>query len=156
MTTDSKDIVQSSVEESENINHEEVINITQKLLNSIANGDYKTYSELCAEDFTCFEPESSGMLIKGLDFHKYYFDLASTLSPDETSSQKFHKIHMSNPHVRMLGDKAAVISYVRVDQLLDTTTTTTTKPVTKTMSETRIWEQRNGRLLHIHFHKSLC
>ncbi len=152
MTTDSQDTVQTPVDESKNIiNHEEVINMNQKLLNSIASGDYKTYSDLCAEDFTCVEPESSGMLIKGLDFHKYYFDLASTSSQDKTFSG-FHQIHMSNPHVRILGDTAAVITYVRVDQVLNTTSI----PVTKTTSETRIWEQRNGRLVHIHFHKSIC
>lgn len=31
-------------------------------------------SELCAPHLTCFEPESHGELIDGLEFHKFYFD----------------------------------------------------------------------------------
>jgi hypothetical protein len=30
----------------------------------------------------------------------------------------------------------------------------TSGPVTKISSETRVWENRDGRLVHVHFHKS--
>ena len=63
-------------------------------------------------------------------------------------------ITMSNPHVRWIGGSeaaAAIISYVRLDQSMRAEDS---GPVTKTMSETRIWENRNGKLVNVHFHKS--
>jgi calcium/calmodulin-dependent protein kinase (CaM kinase) II len=159
----------------------DVIESNQKLLDSIARCDYETYKELCADDITAFEPESNGMMITGLSFHKYYFDLyggdsnghasraatsATTQANDNdsnksTASTTKVNICMSNPHVRWLGGgccsdgcgdgSAAVISYVRMDQKIEDATS---GPVTKISSETRVWENRDGRLVHVHFHKS--
>ncbi len=134
----------------------EVLKANQALLDSIAEGDYLRYKSLCAEDLTCFEPESSGMLVHGISFHKYYFDLGEAMSEaklgDSVPTSSFPKtnISMSNPHVRFLGDGAVVLSYVRVDQLLDENKA----PVTKTKSETRIWEKKNGLWKLVHLHKS--
>jgi hypothetical protein len=44
----------------------EVLGLTEKLLRSIAEGDWATYEELCAPDMTCFEPEARGHLVEGL------------------------------------------------------------------------------------------
>lgn len=159
----------------------DVIESNQKLLDSIARCDYETYKELCADDITAFEPESNGMMITGLSFHKYYFDLygSDSNSPDairaatsdttqangdknkSTASATKVNICMSNPHVRWLGGgccsdgcgdgSAAVISYVRMDQKIEDATS---GPVTKISSETRVWENRDGKLVHVHFHKS--
>ena len=75
-------------------------------------------------------------------------------------------ITMSNPHVRWLGGgccsdgcgdgSAAVISYVRMDQCMDDKNNKggSCSPVTKLCSETRVWENRDGKLVHVHFHKS--
>ena len=163
----------------------DVIESNQKLLDSIAQCDYETYKELCADDITAFEPESNGMMITGLSFHKYYFDLygsdsnrigqqdASKAATSETTQANDNdnnkstapttkvNICMSNPHVRWLGGgccsdgcgdgSAAVISYVRMDQKVEDATG---GPVTKISSETRVWENRDGKLVHVHFHKS--
>ena len=50
---------------------------TQELLDAIADGDWPTYAELCAEDLTAFEPEARGQRVEGLGFHKFYFDMAA-------------------------------------------------------------------------------
>ena len=43
-----------------------IISLTQKLLDSIAAGDWATYETLCSPDLTCFEPEAAGHLVSGV------------------------------------------------------------------------------------------
>jgi hypothetical protein len=93
----------------------------------------------------------------------------TTTTNKEAATQSSNKINitMSNPHVRWLGGgccsdgcgdgSAAVISYVRMDQSVDWNASSDEDkggPVTKLCSETRVWENRDGRLVHVHFHKS--
>ena len=148
----------------------DVISANQKLLNAISKCDYETYNELCADDITAFEAEAKGMLISGKSFHKYYFDLYNGGNNDDEQVKSTTKVNvtMSNPHVRWLGGgccsdgcgdgSAAVISYVRMDQSVDLEASSDSNegisPVTKLSSETRVWENRDGKLVHVHFHKS--
>lgn len=142
----------------------DVIDVNQKLLDAIALRDFDTYQNLTAKDVTAIEPESKGYPVHGINFHKYYFDLFS--HPHMTSKTNEQPIipvviTMSNPHVRWLGGgccsdgcgegSAAIITYVRLDQ---TMTAGNDGPSTKTMSETRVWENRDGNLINVHFHKS--
>src|SRR5262249_52455615 len=39
---------------------QELLRLNQRLLDSIANADWKTYEELCDPTLTCFEPEANG------------------------------------------------------------------------------------------------
>lgn len=52
----------------------EIYRLTENLLESIRIGDYETYCKLVSSELTCFEPETKGHLVKGLDFHKFYFE----------------------------------------------------------------------------------
>jgi hypothetical protein len=52
----------------------ELLDLSQKLLDSIAEQNWTLYQELCDKSLTCFEPEAGEQLIGGLDFHKFYFD----------------------------------------------------------------------------------
>ncbi|KAL7529936.1 hypothetical protein ACHAWF_003164 [Thalassiosira exigua] len=146
---------------------QDVIDANQKLLDAIASGDYATYSSLTASDLTAIEPESRGHPVHGLAFHKYYFDLYShprMVQREGTRSLIPNVITMSNPHVRWLGGgccsdgcgegTAAVITYVRLDQSMPEGDVEGGGPTTKTMSETRVWENRDGKLVNVHFHKS--
>ncbi|CAF1670645.1 unnamed protein product, partial [Adineta ricciae] len=54
----------------------EITKVTEQLLQAIVNGDYDMYKTLCDPKITCFEPETIGNLVEGLDFHKFYFDTA--------------------------------------------------------------------------------
>ena len=133
----------------------DVIGANRRLLDAIASRDYGSYCDLTASDLTAIEPESGGHVVQGLDFHRHYFDLMSSRREDDGRDKRnvampAAMIHMISPHVRWLGGGvAAVISYVRLDQVVEGGV-----PVTKTASETRIWEGRGGRLVHVHFHKS--
>jgi calcium/calmodulin-dependent protein kinase (CaM kinase) II len=51
-----------------------LLKLTNDLLKAVSDCDWKRYAELCHPSLTCFEPESNGLLVKGLDFHKFYFD----------------------------------------------------------------------------------
>jgi hypothetical protein len=51
-----------------------VLNLTQKLLDAIANKDWEIYTELTDEKLTCVEPETGNSVCEGLEFHKTYFD----------------------------------------------------------------------------------
>ena len=132
----------------------EVTQLNQSLLDSIAAGNFSIYKSLCADDLTCFEPETRGVLVEGISFHKYYFDLDKSMKESTNGlvapALPITNISMSNPHVRCLGDDYVILSYTRVDQCLDKTRS----PVTKTMCETRVWEKREGKWVHVHFHKS--
>lgn len=51
-----------------------ILALSKKLLNSIDENDYQTYSSLCAPNLTAYEPETKGVLVEGLEFHKFFFE----------------------------------------------------------------------------------
>lgn len=122
----------------------EVLEANRKLLTTIDKGDWAAYAELCADSITCFEPEANGHLVEGLPFHKFYFDLPGGGSPRQSS--------MASPFVRMLGETAAVLTYVRLVQK----TGADGAPVTVSSNETRVWQKTSGGWKHVHFHRSPC
>lgn len=119
---------------------DELLALNQRLLECIAEADWKTYAELCDPTLTCFEPEARGQRVHGLAFHEFFFKLGATSAPQQTT--------MAAPHVRILGD-VAVVTYVRLNQRV-----TPNGPVIAAFEETRIWHLRDGRWRHVHFHRS--
>jgi calcium/calmodulin-dependent protein kinase (CaM kinase) II len=119
----------------------ELLQLTQRLLDSITQGDWKTYEELCDPSLTCIEPEAPGQVVEGLPFHKFYFDLGGVRGRHQTT--------MTAPHVRVVGD-VAIVAYVRLVQKLGTDGAA----VTAASAETRVWQRRDGRWRHVHFHRS--
>ena len=118
----------------------EILTLNQRLLDAIAGGDWAVYESLCSPDLTCFEPETLGHLVEGMAFHKYYFDLG----PGSGS----RNVTMATPHVRLVGDDAAIVAYTRLVQRLDANGS----PVTARVEETRVWQRalRSWKLVHIH------
>jgi calcium/calmodulin-dependent protein kinase (CaM kinase) II len=119
----------------------ELLDLTQRLLDSISNGDWNTYQVLCDPSLTAFEPEAPGQLVEGLAFHRFYFDLGGVRGRHQTT--------MCSPHVRLLGD-VAVVSYARLVQKIGPDGAA----VTVATSETRVWQRQDGRWRHVHFHRS--
>lgn len=121
---------------------QELLDLNQRLLVSIVQGDWAAYTTLCHSSLTCFEPETRGQLVGGLAFHQYYFDLGGP------SSKRL--VTMASPHVRMLGPDAALLCYVRLTQYLDANGA----PQTSRVEESRVWQKIDGRWQHVHFHRS--
>ena len=119
----------------------ELLALTQRLLESISDGDWATYQELCDPALTAFEPEAPGQLVEGLEFHRFYFDLGGVRGKHQTT--------MCAPRVRVMGD-AAVVCYARLVQRLGGDG----QPQTLATTETRVWQRREGRWRHVHFHRS--
>jgi ketosteroid isomerase-like protein len=122
---------------------QELLDLTQRLLDSIASCDWRTYDELCDPTLSAFEPEGRGHLIEGMDFHRYYFDLGPADTPRSTT--------MSSPQVRLLGE-VALVTYVRLIQWINESG----GPVTSAFEETRVWQRQQGKWQHVHFHRSPC
>jgi calcium/calmodulin-dependent protein kinase (CaM kinase) II len=120
---------------------EELLRLNQRLLDSITEAEWATYQDLCDPSLTAFEPEALGQLVEGLEFHRFYFDLGGVKGRHQTT--------MVSPRVRLMGD-VAVVTYVRLDQRLDEGGA----PITYGVSETRIWQRRDGHWRHVHFHRS--
>ena len=123
---------------------EEVLAASRKLLSTIDSGNWTEYAKLCDASITCFEPEANGHLVAGLPFHEFYFKLPASNSPRQST--------MASPHVRVLSETSAVVTYVRLTQKLDASGS----PVTVSSMETRVWQKIDGQWLHVHFHRMPC
>ena len=120
---------------------QELLQLNQRLLDSIARGDWTTYEELCDPSLSAFEPESCGQLVEGMPFHRFYFNLGGVKGEQNTT--------MASPHVRVMGD-VAVVAYVRLNQRVNAQGA----PVVSAVQETRVWQRQGGRWRHVHFHRS--
>ncbi|XP_059180871.1 calcium/calmodulin-dependent protein kinase type II subunit beta-like isoform X5 [Centropristis striata] len=123
---------------------QEIIKITEQLIEAINNGDFDAYTRICDPGLTSFEPEALGNLVEGMDFHKFYFEnlLSKNSKPVHTT--------LLNPHVHLIGEDAACIAYIRLTQFVDTTG----RPRSSQSEETRVWHRREGKWLNVHFHCS--
>ncbi|XP_065152983.1 calcium/calmodulin-dependent protein kinase type II subunit gamma isoform X25 [Paramisgurnus dabryanus] len=123
---------------------QEIIKITEQLIEAINNGDFEAYTRICDPGLTSFEPEALGNLVEGMDFHKFYFEnlLSKNSKPVHTT--------ILNPHVHLIGEDAACIAYIRLTQYIDSQG----HPRSCQSEETRVWHRRDAKWLNIHFHCS--
>ncbi|KAL1264664.1 hypothetical protein QQF64_005019 [Cirrhinus molitorella] len=75
---------------------QEIIKITEQLIEAVNNGDFEAYTRICDPGLTSFEPEALGNLVEGMDFHKFYFEhlLSKNNKPVHTT--------ILNPHVHLI------------------------------------------------------
>ncbi|XP_035848316.1 calcium/calmodulin-dependent protein kinase type II subunit gamma-like isoform X44 [Sander lucioperca] len=123
---------------------QEIIKMTEQLIEAINNGDFEAYTRICDPGLTSFEPEALGNLVEGMDFHKFYFEnlLSKNSKPVHTT--------ILNPHVHLIGDDAACIAYIRLTQFMDGQG----RPRSCQSEETRVWHRRDAKWLNVHFHCS--
>ena len=120
----------------------EILELTQRLLDCVTSADWDAYKELCDPGLTCFEPESRGCLVEGLNFHKFYFEQGGHMGE--------HRDTIIAPHVRFLEGGSAVVCYTRLVQRIDANGASSTDR----FEETRVWERRSDDWKHVHFHRS--
>ncbi|XP_011601417.2 calcium/calmodulin-dependent protein kinase type II subunit gamma isoform X11 [Takifugu rubripes] len=123
---------------------QEIIKMTEQLIEAINNGDFDAYTRICDPGLTSFEPESLGNLVEGMDFHKFYFEnlLSKNSKPVHTT--------ILNPHVHLIGEDAACIAYIRLTQYMDGQG----RPRSCQSEETRVWQRRDAKWFNVHFHCS--
>ncbi|XP_036952866.1 calcium/calmodulin-dependent protein kinase (CaM kinase) II beta 1 isoform X6 [Acanthopagrus latus] len=123
---------------------QEIIKITEQLIEAVNNGDFEAYAKICDPGLTSFEPEALGNLVEGMDFHRFYFEnlLAKNSKPIHTT--------ILNPHVHLIGEDAACIAYIRLTQFVDGQG----RPRSSQSEETRVWHRRDSKWQNIHFHCS--
>ncbi|XP_076654852.1 calcium/calmodulin-dependent protein kinase II isoform X16 [Halictus rubicundus] len=124
---------------------QEIIKMTEQLIESINTGDFEAYTKICDPHLTAFEPEALGNLVEGMDFHKFYFDNAVL-----GKNCKAVNTTILNPHVHLLGDDAACIAYVRLTQYMDKQGVAHTQQT----EESRVWHKRDNKWQNVHFHRS--
>ncbi|XP_072292527.1 calcium/calmodulin-dependent protein kinase type II delta chain isoform X12 [Eucyclogobius newberryi] len=138
-------VVQRATEQQINTTRkQEIIKMTEQLIEAINNGDFEAYTRICDPGLTSFEPEALGNLVEGMDFHKFYFDnlLSKNSKPVHTT--------ILNPHVHLIGEDAACIAYIRLTQYMDSQG----RPRSCQSEETRVWHRRDAKWLNVHFHCS--
>ncbi|XP_042589091.1 calcium/calmodulin-dependent protein kinase type II subunit beta-like isoform X3 [Cyprinus carpio] len=123
---------------------QEIIKITEQLIEAINNGDFDAYAKICDPGLTSFEPEALGNLVEGMDFHRFYFEnlLSKNSKPIHTT--------ILNPHVHLIGEDAACIAYIRLTQFVDGQG----RPRSSQSEETRVWHRRDSKWQNVHFHCS--
>ncbi|XP_036836115.1 calcium/calmodulin-dependent protein kinase type II delta chain isoform X27 [Oncorhynchus mykiss] len=123
---------------------QEIIKITEQLIEAVNNGDFEAYAKICDPGLTSFEPEALGNLVEGMDFHRFYFEnlLSKNSKPIHTT--------ILNPHVHLIGEDAACIAYIRLTQFVDGQG----HPRSSQSEETRVWHRRESKWQNVHFHCS--
>ncbi|XP_032370873.1 calcium/calmodulin-dependent protein kinase (CaM kinase) II beta 1 isoform X35 [Etheostoma spectabile] len=142
---ESSDSSNTTVEDEDvKVRKQEIIKITEQLIEAINNGDFEAYAKICDPGLTSFEPEALGNLVEGMDFHRFYFEnlLAKNSKPIHTT--------ILNPHVHLIGEDAACIAYIRLTQYVDNQG----RPRSSQSEETRVWHRRDSKWQNIHFHCS--
>ncbi|XP_077596405.1 calcium/calmodulin-dependent protein kinase type II subunit alpha isoform X1 [Stigmatopora nigra] len=131
-------------DEDTRVRKQDIIKVTEMLIEAISNGDFESYTKMCDPAVTAFEPEALGNLVEGLDFHRFYFE--------NLWSKNSKPVHTTilNPHIHLVGEEAACIAYIRVTQYIDGNGT----PRTVQSEETRVWHRRDGKWQIVHFHRS--
>ncbi len=122
------------------MNTQEFHDLLLNLLHSIKSGDWDTYVSLTSSDLSCFEPETKGYSVKGLQFHKFFFDNKKDKIP--------FNIEIVNPSYQIFEN----IAYAAYSLL--TTKIEEGRSIVSSANETRIFSKFDGKWKMVHFHRS--
>ncbi|NXE36374.1 KCC2D kinase, partial [Ptilorrhoa leucosticta] len=125
---------------------QEIIKVTEQLIEAINNGDFEAYTKICDPGLTSFEPEALGNLVEGMDFHRFYFENGKySLFISESSSGVlfFSEFCCRCSSVCFCSAHSHITGHLRDGM-----------PKTMQSEETRVWHRRDGKWQNVHFHRS--
>ena len=134
-------VFEASLRAVEPVVRKEVLGVVSRLLDAVDRLDWPAYAELCREDMTAIEDESRGALVRGLDFHRFYFDEARKAGAKPGGRRSA----LLSPSVDILSPSVAVVTYTRAVQSLSGT---------DTFAETRVMQREEAGWRCAHFHRS--
>ncbi|NXL85262.1 KCC2D kinase, partial [Alectura lathami] len=127
---------------------QEIIKVTEQLIEAINNGDFEAYTKICDPGLTSFEPEALGNLVEGMDFHRFYF---------ENGKHSFF-ISVWEGGIVFFIWSSAIYMYIFVcfccthSYIIEHFRSG--MPKTMQSEETRVWHRRDGKWQNVHFHRS--
>ena len=120
---------------------DEIRDTLERLLTAIQNADLETYKTLVRADLTCFEPETRGHRVNGLDFHFF-------VTQSQAELKRLH-LEIIDPVIRVFGNTgyaAYTLHVMREDA---------NGFHIATMNETRVFVKQGESWKMAHFHRSL-
>ncbi|NWY98290.1 KCC2D kinase, partial [Loxia curvirostra] len=133
---------------------QEIIKVTEQLIEAINNGDFEAYTKICDPGLTSFEPEALGNLVEGMDFHRFYFENGKySIFISEASSEvlffsgfcyRCFSVCFFSAHSHITGHLRGQRRYMDGSGM----------PKTMQSEETRVWHRRDGKWQNVHFHRS--
>eukprot|EP00117_Sycon_ciliatum_P043982 scpid53432/ scgid31776/ Calcium/calmodulin-dependent protein kinase type II alpha chain len=121
---------------------DEVIGATRQLLGAVDRGSWSDFCATCDPDLISILPGQGQQTVKGLQFHKFYFDNYNKAAVARTT--------LNSPSVKVVSDGVALISYSCVLQ--------EAKPgalqTSSSYMESRVWKKVSGRWKCQQVHRS--
>ncbi|KAF1562736.1 Calcium/calmodulin-dependent protein kinase type II delta chain, partial [Eudyptes schlegeli] len=124
---------------------QEIIKVTEQLIEAINNGDFEAYTKICDPGLTSFEPEALGNLVEGMDFHRFYFENGKH---SFFISVNLHLITFFSEVCYMCFSVCFCCAHPHIIGHLGG------MPKTMQSEETRVWHRRDGKWQNVHFHRS--
>ena len=118
----------------------EIKEMLKKMLHGIRDGELELYKEQVSETLTCFEPETQGHNVDGLDFHLFFMYTSKQTNP--------YHLEIVDPRIRIYGD-TAYAAYT----LIQNVQTSDGYKITR-VNETRIFHKEDDNWKMVHFHRS--
>ncbi|NWV28484.1 KCC2D kinase, partial [Origma solitaria] len=125
---------------------QEIIKVTEQLIEAINNGDFEAYTKICDPGLTSFEPEALGNLVEGMDFHRFYFENGKHsffISESSSCVLLFSAFCCRCFSVCFCSAHSHFTEHLRDGM-----------PKTMQSEETRVWHRRDGKWQNVHFHRS--
>ena len=118
---------------------QEIYDFTIELLKAIKDGDIEKYKQFSSESLTAIEPETSGLIVSGLDFHLFFL---------RNNQKREYHIELINPTIRVFNDTAFIAYTLIENKVIEG------KFNLKNVFETRIYHKENGTWKMVHFHRN--
>ncbi|NXF57780.1 KCC2D kinase, partial [Ciccaba nigrolineata] len=127
---------------------QEIIKVTEQLIEAINNGDFEAYTKICDPGLTSFEPEALGNLVEGMDFHRFYFENGKHSFFISVNLHLGRKVWFFSEFCYMCFSVCFCCTYSHIIGHLGG------MPKTMQSEETRVWHRRDGKWQNVHFHRS--